>query len=47
MRHSMGGKVGKNVKFYGGVRIVGNAPGAVWEVGAREQDRFPESKEGK
>lgn len=29
MIHSMGGKVGKNVKFYGGVRIVGNAPGAI------------------
>ena len=29
MIHSMGGKVGRNVKFYGGVRIVGNAPGAI------------------
>jgi acetyltransferase-like isoleucine patch superfamily enzyme len=29
MIHSMGGKVGKNVKFYGGVRIVGNSPGAI------------------
>ena len=29
MIHSMRGKVGKNIKFYGGVRIVGNAPGAI------------------
>jgi len=29
MIHSMGGKVGKNVKFYGGVRIVGNASGGI------------------
>lgn len=29
MIHSMGGKVGKNVKFYGGVRIVGNSPDAI------------------
>jgi acetyltransferase-like isoleucine patch superfamily enzyme len=28
----MGGKVGRNVKFYGGVRILGNAPGAI-EIG--------------
>lgn len=27
--HSMGGKIGKNVKFYEGIRIVGNSPGAV------------------
>ena len=27
--HSMGGKMGKNVKFYEGVRIVGNSSGAV------------------
>jgi acetyltransferase-like isoleucine patch superfamily enzyme len=27
--HSMGGKIGKNVKFYEGIRIVGNCPGAV------------------
>ena len=27
--HSMGGKVGNNVKFYGGVRIVGNSLDAV------------------
>ena len=27
--HSMGGSVGKDVKFYGGVRIVGNAPDAI------------------
>jgi galactoside O-acetyltransferase len=26
---SMGGKIGKNVKFYGGVRINGNSPGAI------------------
>lgn len=26
---SMGGKIGKNVKFYEGIRIVGNSPGAV------------------
>lgn len=32
MIHSMGGKLGKNVKFYGGVRIVGKASGAV-EIG--------------
>jgi len=32
MIHSMGGKVGKNVKFYGGVRIVANAPGGI-EIG--------------
>jgi len=32
MIHSMGGKVGKNVKFYGGVRIVGNSSGAI-EIG--------------
>lgn len=29
MIHSMGGQVGRNVKFYGGVRIVGNATGAI------------------
>jgi len=29
MIRSMGGTVGENVKFYGGVRIVGNAPGAI------------------
>lgn len=29
MIHSMGGTIGKGVKFYGGVRIVGNAPGAI------------------
>ncbi|HUL21095.1 MAG TPA: DapH/DapD/GlmU-related protein [Thermodesulfobacteriota bacterium] len=29
MIHSMGGTIGKRVKFYGGVRIVGNAPGAI------------------
>ena len=29
MIHSMGGKVGKNVKFYGGIRIVGNSPDAI------------------
>ena len=28
--HSMGGKVGKNVKFYGGVRIAGNSPDAIF-----------------
>jgi maltose O-acetyltransferase len=27
--HSMGGKIGKNVKFYEGIRIVGNSPGAI------------------
>jgi serine acetyltransferase len=27
--HSMGGKVGRDVKFYGGIRILGNAPDAV------------------
>lgn len=27
--HSMGGKVGKNVKFYGGVRIVSNSKGSI------------------
>lgn len=27
--HSMGGKLGKNVKFYEGIRIVGNSPGAI------------------
>jgi acetyltransferase-like isoleucine patch superfamily enzyme len=27
--HSMGGKVGKGVKFYDGIRIVGNAPDAI------------------
>jgi acetyltransferase-like isoleucine patch superfamily enzyme len=27
--HSMGGKIGKNVKFYEGIRIVGNSTGAV------------------
>ena len=27
--HSMGGSVGKDVKFYGGVRIVGNGPDAI------------------
>jgi len=32
MIHSMGGKVGKNVKFYEGVRIVSNSPGAI-EIG--------------
>ena len=26
---SMGGKIGKNVKFYEGIRIVGNSPGAI------------------
>ena len=30
--HSMGGKIGKNVKFYEGIRIVGNSPGAI-EIG--------------
>lgn len=29
MIHSMGGTIGKGVKFYGGVRIVGSAPGAI------------------
>ena len=29
MIHSMGGRVGKNVKFYGGVRIVSNGPGGI------------------
>ncbi len=28
--HSMGGNVGKNVKFYGGVRIVGNSRDAIF-----------------
>jgi|MudIll2142460700_1097286.scaffolds.fasta_scaffold02075_5 acetyltransferase-like isoleucine patch superfamily enzyme len=27
--HSMGGNLGKNVKFYESVRIVGNSPGAI------------------
>ncbi len=27
--HSMGGKIGKNVKFYESVRIVGDSPGAI------------------
>jgi len=26
---SMGGQIGKNVKFYEGIRIVGNSPGAI------------------
>jgi acetyltransferase-like isoleucine patch superfamily enzyme len=29
MIHSMKGKIGRNVKFYDGVRIIGNGPGAI------------------
>ena len=29
MIHSMGGTIGRDVKFYGGVRIVGNAPDGI------------------
>ncbi len=27
--HSMGGRIGKNVKFYGGIRILSNSPNAI------------------